>query len=220
MKDNYNILTKQFWAERKYAWWALFVPIYLAVFFLIELYIDGSEPYWVSYAPLDDLIPFIDVFVIPYYFWYPLLVAVGLYGLFKEGEAFKRYMLLLCITFFAAQIFFVILPNGQDLRPEYFENDNVFTQLIGAIYSVDTNTNVFPSIHVIGALVAFIGVLDFKTLKHRKFVCIFTGIIAVLISLSTVFIKQHSILDIAGGIVFTLVGYVIVYILLQRKRGH
>lgn len=213
----YSVLTKDFWMQRKYALWALFVPIYLACFFFAERMIDGSQPYWVSYMPLDDMIPFCEYFVIPYYMWYPLLVAVGLYGLFKEEYAYKRYMLNLALTFFSSIIFFFILPNGQDLRPEYFEHTNWCTDLVGAIYSVDTNTNVFPSIHVVGALVAFIGVLDFKTLKHKKLIATITGILAFLICIATVFIKQHSVLDIIGGIIFTAVGYVIVYVFIDRK---
>lgn len=42
----------------------LFVPLYLTAFYLIEKFI--TTDYWVSYIPLDDSIPFLEVFVIPY----------------------------------------------------------------------------------------------------------------------------------------------------------
>ncbi|MCQ2551366.1 MAG: phosphatase PAP2 family protein [Clostridia bacterium] len=216
-KKSYNLLEKDFWLERKYALWAFFLPAYILVFFLVENIVDGQGPYWVSYLPIDDAIPFLEGFIIPYYFWYPLLVGVGLYGLIKEEYPFKRYMTLLAVTFFAAEIFFLLVPNGQDLRPETFEHHNLCTKMIQMIYSVDTNTNVFPSVHIIGALVACIGMWDFKTLKRRNLQRAFVLVITVLICISTVFVKQHSVLDILGGCLFVAIGYIFVYVLPKKK---
>ena len=210
-KKTYNMLEKDFWLERKYALWALFVPAYIAVFFLVEHINDDPALCRVSHAALDDMIPFLEGFIIPYYFWFPLLVGVGLYGLIKEEYPFKRYMRLLTLTFFAAEIFFLIFPNCQDLRPETFENENLCTYLIGAIYSVDTSTNVFPSVHIIGALDAVIRVFDFKTLKNKGLVRAFIIFVALSICLATMFVKQHSVLDVLGGVIFAVIGYFIIY---------
>ena len=56
--------------ELRYALW---VPVYLICFFLLERLI--TDGYWATQLPLDRLIPFCPVFVVFYCLWYPLLVA-------------------------------------------------------------------------------------------------------------------------------------------------
>ena len=69
--------------------------------------------------------------------------------------------------------------------------------------------------HVAGALVA--ATTFFKTEGLAAFRA--TGAItAVLICMSTVFIKQHSILDVLGGIAVWLISYVIVYHISQKHK--
>lgn len=66
--------------------WALWVPVYLICFFLLErLIVHG---YWATQLPLDRLIPFQPAFVVFYCLWYPLLVAVGLFLLVKDRPGF------------------------------------------------------------------------------------------------------------------------------------
>lgn len=191
----------------------LYVPIYLGCFFLVEYLIDGSSQYWVSYLPIDDKIPFVDWFVIFYYLWYPLLVGVGLWLFLKEKKAYERFMKMIMYGYTISLIFFLIVPNGQDLRPTSFERDNIFTYLIGKMYSADTNTNVFPSIHVYGSLICMFAVVDSDTL-NKFWIKALTTVLALLICASTVFIKQHSFLDIIGGVAM----FVPLYIGVYRKR--
>lgn len=100
----------------------LFVPLYLTAFYLIEKFI--TTDYWVSYIPLDDSIPFLEVFVIPYCIWYPFMIVTGLYLLLKDVPAFKRYMWFIIIGFTTSLTICALLPNGQHLRPLYL---NVLT---------------------------------------------------------------------------------------------
>lgn len=191
----------------------LYVPIYLGCFFLVEYLIDGSSQYWVSYLPIDDKIPFVDWFVIFYYLWYPLLVGVGLWLFLKEKKAYERFMKMIMYGYTISLIFFLIVPNGQDLRPTSFENENIFTYLIGKMYSADTNTNVFPSIHVYGSLICMFAVVDSDTL-NKFWIKALVTVLAIFICASTVFIKQHSFLDIIGGVAM----FVPLYIGVYRKR--
>mgnify|MGYP000846013674 CR=1 FL=1 len=134
--------------------WALYLPLYLAAFFLVEHYISSDAPYWVSYWPLvDDAIPFCPPFVLAYYLWFPYMVLTGLYLAFRYPDCFRRYMHTIAMGFSFCILFFFILPNGQDLRPASFSEDNLFTWMIGLIYAADTNTNVLPSVHAYGSMV-------------------------------------------------------------------
>jgi len=186
----------------------LFVPLYLTAFYLIEKFI--TTDYWVSYIPLDDSIPFLEVFVIPYCIWYPFMIVTGLYLLLKDVPAFKRYMWFIIIGFTTSLTICALLPNGQDLRPLVFERVNFCSKMVEAIYQADTNTNVLPSMHVVGTLATAFAIFDSPGLKNRV-IRIITIIFTILICMSTVFIKQHSILDIFAGIAVCIPIYFVVY---------
>ncbi len=179
----------------------LFLPAFLICFFALESYIGPDRPYWSVRSPLDEVIPFLEVFVLPYCLWYPMLFATGLMLLLWDVPNFKRYMLFLSIGFGAALLFCLLVPNGQDLRPESFAHSNILSRLVAALYRADTNTNVFPSMHVIGSVAAAVAVWKSERLRFLRIPWL---ILATAICLSTVFIKQHSILDVFGGLGFCL----------------
>ncbi len=201
--------------EYRYVLLVLYVPIYFAGFFLVEKLVPATADYWVSYCPADDLIPFCEYFVVPYYLWYVLLFTVGIYLMIKDPRQFKLYMYCIIIGFSFCVIFCVLFPNGQDLRPAVFPRDNFFTDMVRAIYTADTNTNVIPSVHVIGAIFAAFGVCSTKTLK-KTWLKPGSVFLAALISISTCFIKQHSLLDVVAGVLLAGIIYPIVYIFIQK----
>ncbi len=200
--------------HRHHHWlYTLLLPLYLIGFFIVERLIDGNHPYFVSYLPLDDRIPFCEWFVIFYVLWYPFLVGVGIYLACHEPPAFKRYMAYIGATFLSSLVLFVLFPNGQDLRPalDTLGRDNIATRLIAAIYTADTNTNVCPSIHVVGSLAAMFGILHSDRLCRVRWVRISGWTLTVLIAASTVLIKQHSVLDAIVGVAYAFAFYPLIY---------
>lgn len=182
------------WRDLKYALW---LPAYLLTFFFMERTItSGYRP---TQLPLDAWIPFQEGFVVFYCAWYPLLVAVGVYLLFRDRAAFRRYMAFLAVTFFLSALVWLLLPNGQDLRPVVMPRDNLFTRWVAGLYAVDTNTNVLPSVHVVGAIGAAWAVWDRPPrLRGLRWTVL---LLAALICASTLFIKQHTVLDVAAALV-------------------
>ncbi len=177
--------------------WLLGWVFYFAAYFLTENLIPAEQCH-VIHSPLDDLIPFCEYFLIPYVFWYVLIVASLLYFMLYNPENFKNLQKYIIITQVVAMIVYIIYPNRQDLRPEVFANDNVFTQLLGFIYSVDTNTGVCPSLHCaysIGIASVWLSEKD-----APRWVKPFVVIAAILICASTTFVKQHSIVDFFAAI--------------------
>ena len=189
--------------------YALWLPVYLLSFVLLE-HVPASG-YWPTQLPLDDAIPFCEYFVVFYCLWYVLLIGVGLYLLFRDRDAFRRYMQFLAITFFLSELIWVLVPNGQDLRPAVMPRDNLFTALISALYRIDTNTNVFPSVHVVGAVGAALAVWDSHSLRHRNMLRWGVVVLAALICVSTLFVKQHAILDVVSGLMLSLLAALPVY---------
>lgn len=199
---------KQYIKENPHVWYLLLLPAFLLLFVLAERVVPSDGDYWVSYLPLDDRIPFVEAFIVPYCCWYLLLFCVGLALLLWDGDNFKKYMLFIMLGNITALLFCLLSPNGQELRPVSFERDNVFTRLVGRIYAADTNTNVFPSMHVIGSVGACVAAFKSKKMRAWRLPVL---VVAVLIILSTVFVKQHSVLDILGGLVWCIPLYLGIY---------
>ena len=202
---------KAFLKNNKHLLLLLILPVYFVYFFLAEKAVPSNGEYFVVYSPTDDKIPFVESFVIFYYIWYGMLALAGLYPLLKgEKGAFSRYMITIYVTFFGAVTFGLLFPNGQNLRPDLsaLGRENVFTRLIAGLYEADTCTNVLPSMHVMGSFACVFAVMDAK--GFPKWGTAIMAVLAVGVSASTVFIKQHSIIDVYAGLgVIAVVGAVI-----------
>ncbi|HQQ89122.1 MAG TPA: phosphatase PAP2 family protein [Oscillospiraceae bacterium] len=194
--------------KNPHAWYALLFPAYMASYFATEAIVGENADYWVSYLPLDDKIPFLEWFAPIYYIWAFCLLFVGLYLLFKDGAGFKKFMIFLFGGMFASLLICLLFPNGQNLRPTVFPRENFFTEMVRMIYSVDTCTNIFPSMHVVGAIAALGAVFHNRVLRRYWLPAV---ILCILICASTVFLKQHSILDVFGGIALAVPLWLLVY---------
>lgn len=192
----------------------LYLPIHFIWYFILEQV--NIDNYYTVHCRLDDFIPFCEWFVIPYLLWFVYMVSAGLYFLLKEEKAFESYLLTLWTGFFLSMLFISIFPTGQELRPEIFARENPATWVISHIYAFDTNTNVFPSMHVVGALTVAVSVSMSKTLKKNRAVQAVSALSCILIILATVFLKQHSFLDVLGGIVFYTAAFFIARAILKK----
>lgn len=183
--------------QRKYLLLLLYFPFYLTWFYILERTVVTD--YWVSYLPLDDLIPFVPQFVFAYCAWYFYLLIPGLYLLLRDVAAFKRFMWFFMISFTICLLTCTVFPNGQNLRPTDLTPDTFSKRLILAIYSADTNTNVLPSMHIVGTAAVVYGAWHSRTLR-RPWWFVPIVVLGILICASTVCIKQHSVLDILTGL--------------------
>ena len=196
-------------------WYLLYLPIYLLLFALVEHFIVDN--YWVSWCTLDGRIPFVRQFVLIYVMWYPLMLGTTLYLLLRDRRAFVRYARAVVLGLTACLLIFVLFPSGQNLRPAEVPGNDLTAWMVRAIYAADTNTNVFPSMHVVGTLAAVIGIFDSRSASlGAKWGVAALG---VLINASTVLIKQHSVLDIFAGIALYALVYLAVYRLPELNRG-
>ena len=189
--------------------YAAFWPFFGLCFYALEWLVPGRV-YHVMYHPVDDLIPFCELFLIPYLFWFVFMVFSYVYTFFADGAAFRRMMGFTILTYGGGLLMFVLYPTCQNLRPEVFQRDNVLTQLMAWFYTTDTSTNVCPSLHVCGSLAAAFGLVDtkrFSTPARRRTVLA----IALTICISTVFVKQHSIIDTVCGLIFSGFAWLAIY---------
>ena len=172
------------------------------------------HPVW---CPLDDRIPFCEWFFIPYMFWFVFLVGMHLYLLLFDIPAFRKFMYFIMLTYTVTMIIYLIYPTCQELRPVAFERDNFLTRFAAGFYQFDTNTNVCPSLHCVGSVAVAFGAWDTERFRKPGWKAAFLGT-ALLISVSTVFVKQHSILDVLWAWLLCGAAYVIVYAAIPKFR--
>jgi len=193
--------------------WVAFGIVFNAMEQLIPR--DYYYPVW---CPLDDKIPFCEWFMIPYMFWFVFLVGIHVYLLFTDIPAFRRMMYFIMFTYGVTAVIYAIWPTCQNLRPAEFPRDNFLTRFIAGFYAYDTNTNVCPSLHVVGSFATAFAAWDTKRFQTPLWKTAFMAT-AVLISASTVFVKQHSIIDVFWALVLCAVGWILVYgIPIWRKK--
>lgn len=188
-----NLNTPEF-AHLKLLWgWV----VYLAMFVLTENLIP-AEACTPVHCALDDWIPFHEIFVIPYFLWYFLIICSLLYFLLYNIQQFRNLQTYIIITQIIAMAVYILFPNRQDLRPVVFPRDNALTGLVRLLYTLDTNTGVCPSLHVAYSLGIASTWLREKTAAWWFKLIIVLFVITVCMSVS--FIKQHSVLDIAAAL--------------------
>lgn len=208
---------KQFFNKYKHGLAFLYLPLYLLAFFTLETVVSTDSEYTLIECALDDLIPFCEIFIIPYYLWFVYIVATFVYFFFADRRDFFRLCLFLFTGMTICLIIYAIWPNGHTLRPDLTEigRDNIFIRLLSGLYTADTSTNVCPSIHTLNSIGACIAIYHSKTLREQKYgraVRIGTLVLTIAICLSTVFLKQHSILDVFAAMVLVIPLYPIAYL--------
>lgn len=187
----------------------LFWPLFGLGFLIAERYYPAPH-YYAMHCALDDFIPFNEWFLVPYLLWFVYLIGALAYTFFFDVPNFKRMMRFVIFTYSVTLIIYYLFPTCQMLRPEAFPRDNFLTRFIAGFYVFDTNTNVCPSLHVIGSLAAFHALWDSPRFRGCGWRTV-SGVLAFFISISTVFMKQHSILDVFAALPICLVAYWLCY---------
>lgn len=181
---------------------------YFALYFLTENLIPASRCH-VIHCALDDAIPFCEGFFIIYCYWYALLVGSLFYFFLYDLRSFRRLQIYIMITQAVAMLTYIVYPSIQLLRPETFERDNALTRLAAFIYAFDTPTGVCPSLHV--AYSMGIASVWLRARDGSRAWKAFVVLSAVMISISTAFVKQHSVVDIFAALPVGLLAEVQVF---------
>ena len=166
---------------RPHLWYQLYWVVYLIWFFWLDLTV--TAPKYILHSPLDDLIPFNEWFVLPY-----------------------------CSMTFCL-IVYMILPNGLELRPavETLGRDNPALRIMQLLWKADAAVNVCPSIHCQSSVCMAMAFSHSKLAEGKPLRKVLAWVWAALICLSTVFTKQHSVIDVACGLAVAFVWLPVVY---------
>lgn len=173
--------------------WLLLIPIVDSLYLLLN---HSTEHVYVLVTMIDQRIPFLPFFIIPYIAWYGLLFVVLIWFMHHNLQLYRSsifsLILGLVICFIIFSFFQTTVP-----RPDILGHD-IFSRLTKAIYTIDQPFNAFPSIHVMTAYVILLGSLKMNT--HSLKISLLIQSSVILVILSTLFLKQHTLLDVLGGL--------------------
>lgn len=190
--------------RRQDSWFLLFWPMFGLRYLLVETW-NPADYYHPVYCSADEGIPFLEIFLIPYILWYFCMVGVHLWLYRCNDPVFRMYSWYLTITMSISTAIFLLYPTCQNLRPVYFERNNFLTSAVRLLYRLDTSTNVCPSEHVIGSAGFFLAVLYAQNAGRK---CrLLAAVAAFLTASATVFLKQHSLVDVVWAFPVCFVGW-------------
>lgn len=215
-----NKIKSLFQSKYGHAVMAVYFLFYMPWFSWLNTFTPGRANVTDIYWFVDDLIPFCELFVIPYFLWFAY-IAVGYVFLFLNNRKdFLRMCCFLYVGMTVCLIIYTLFPNGQSLRIDYstLGRDNLLIDYIALLQNGDTPYNVFPSIHCLNSIGMNIALAKNEWCKKHSWIIHSATILTVLICLSTVFVKQHSILDLIGSLVLSIPLYYISYMLPWSKN--
>lgn len=190
-------------------WVMGYALIYLPWFFHLEKTV--VRDYRVMHVALDDKIPFNEYFIIPYLLWFVYVAGTVCYFFFTDKQQYYQICTFLFVGMTICLLICTFFPNGTDLRRPVDPQKNFCSYLVYLIRFADTSTNVFPSIHVYNSIGVHCALHNSPLLKQRKWLQIMSFILMISICLSTMFLKQHSAVDVLGAVILAYVLYPFVY---------
>lgn len=155
---------------------------------------------------IDAKIPFVPAFFIPYCIWYLMIFIIPYYLYCKDKDKFIKYTMAYILCSMIGNIVFISYPSTV-ARPTVTGTD-IFSLIAKFIYWIDTPTNCFPSLHCAISMLFILYICESKNTNiiTKISVCI----ISILIMLSTLFTKQHVVVDFISGDILALIVYLIV----------
>lgn len=182
--------------EHQYCLAGLYLFVFLLGFYLLERF--GPEPQWMVYSVIDGWIPFNEWFVLLYFLWYLWVPAFMIYFMLRDKKAY----LMLCLTMFTGAtlclLIYLIWPNGLELRQEITGN-NFCAEIVRLLRSIDPPRNVCPSIHVSSTVAIHLVICRSEIFSKNRKIKLLSWTVTLGISVSTLLIKQHSIIDVLCG---------------------
>ena len=191
------------------------LALLVAVLLLAALYMPLNvprEPLHNVKLPLDDAIPLVPVFVIPYVSLY-LFLGITFIALSSGGDRLGLRITLVAIilTVVVSYLVFLLFQTYVD-RP-VITQDDMLSRLVAGLYLQDRPYNAFPSLHTSLSTLSAI-----SWVRGKGRLRLWMAAWATLIVVSTIFVKQHYLVDLTGGLILAASSYWVAYYVLTGRR--
>lgn len=171
------------------------------IYFFIKLFI---KDYNLIGSSLDNLIPFLPSFIYFYMIWYPFEI----YSLFLVYKADKKHyiktIVSLVLSLIIMHLIFITYPTMVN-RPDIDSFNSLTTLIVYIAFKSDTPVNCFPSGHCILCFIMIFSILKSKNITFKIKSTIIS--LNILIILSTIFVKQHVLIDIIGALIVSIISF-------------
>ena len=175
----------------------LFIILNFFTYFGIQLLVTTGEYDLLTFLDLE--IPFVPQFIWIYHTLLPVIIITLLFFIQKKELFFSTIIALLLATSILS-FFYILFPSFYP-REGFVDNSSVSGLLVELTRKIDSAHNTFPSGHVAFAWLTlfFIGISN----CGQKNKLIYWGyfIWASLISIATLTLKQHYIVDVFSGVI-------------------
>lgn len=179
-----------------------FLP-YLIFYFLIQSFIGASQ--YNLLMTVDEKIPFIPSFIWVYHTLLPVTILTAIL-LFQRRDVFLGLIFAFVFSSTILCAFYIFLPSFYP-RELFVDTTTISGWLIEITRSIDGPHNTFPSGHVTFAwLLVFFASLSQYTQKNRWIKLVYF-LWAILVSISTLTLKQHFVVDVVSGMALATLSY-------------
>lgn len=193
----------------------LYACFYFPVFSWLNTYMI---PRFMVSCRLDELIPFCSWFVIPYVLWFGLVPWSLVYFHSRERKTFRELCFVLFVGMTFSLLCYWLFPNGLALRRS-LPDHSIASDLVRMIRFNDAPVNVCPSIHVSSSIAIAVAVFKSPRMRRHRLMRGLVVALSLLICVSTLFIKQHSVVDVVCGTVLTAVLHHTLQVLEARRNA-
>jgi len=177
--------------------------VWVGLYFLTSWIGELRGPAFDVMLTWDAEIPFLAGFQPVYVLCY--VITFGVFFISTKLHFLHRAFLTLITANLFAFAFFALFPVQGPERTTFVSDGSVLHQVTALIYSVDSRYNALPSLHVANPWIVAVLAFSERGISFRSIVFF---IIALAISLATLFVKQHFILDGIAGIVLAILSFI------------
>ncbi len=172
---------------------------------------------------IDDRIPLIPATVVIYLFSYVFWICGPIAVSLTSKKNFRKYIIGLTLAYIIGFLFFVFMPTYMDRVKEGLMEQaakpGMFNKLLATVYGADGSDmayNLVPSYHCLISAYCYLGVR--KQPEISKGFRVYSLIMAILISISTVCTKQHYIIDVVFGVGISIGCYLLMNRIYSEKN--
>ena len=172
-------------------------------YFAIQYFVTGAG--YNLLTDLDHIIPFNPHFIWIYHTFLPV-IAVTLIFLLKRKDLFIRATVALLLATLILAFFYIAFPSYYP-REAYSDTSSLSGFLVDITRRLDGAHNTFPSSHVTFSWLATFYISLSACAQKNRWIKLGYIVWAILISISTLAVKQHYIVDVLSGFVLAAVCY-------------
>lgn len=171
----------------------IFIFLFFWSLYLVTNKINENRQAHKLETRLDSIIRFNPIFS-AFYTLYFFEVLIIFFIFFKKEKTLRNIVLMLVISTIIHNIIFLTYPAAID-RPNII-NQNFFNKLTLFYYNIDKPYNAFPSMHISLITITFLSLFFYWNKKYSLILLP----LYLLTAISTVYIKQHYVIDVIAGI--------------------